>query len=1348
IRADGEDAISVASPTELARQSELKDPLRGALVVGGSDDAEVLSRLREVHTSAAAGSAPDPAPPAQADLDAAVRVAIDYGDAAELAARSAKAVTAFESANPAAWKLLRNQGVYLGRGEPHQVAFLYTGQGSQYVNMLAGLRDVEPIVAAGFDEADSIMEPILGKPLSDVIFVDPADEDAVAEANGQLMQTEITQPAVLTVDRALTQLLGAYGVAPNMVMGHSLGEYGALVAAGALPFADALEAVAARGREMTNVSVEDNGLMAAVFAPLEEIERTIEATDGYVVVANNNSAQQAVIGGATPAVRAAVDALSAAGHTAVTLPVSHAFHTSIVAPAAEPLKQVLGRLNLETPHIPIVANVDGEFYPSGPAVAPEMIEILGRQVASPVQFIKGLHTLYEAGVRVFVEVGPKRALHGFVEDVLGEHGDVTNLYSNHPKGGDVVTFNQALCGLYAAGLGTGTVPEAPAAPVVDVSDTTTTRAAVPAGIAADRQPDTIRELGELFADVLDRGYQIYGGGQPAGNGGTVTDEPVVITGAALGLPGTKEVFDDENIERLLDGESFIDVIPVDLREAIVDKHITRLVKNEAGGGSWEEIGSQHDVMKLAGRAGHFDVMEQFAIPEARALALDPATELAIGAGIDALRDAGIPLTMRYKTTSTGSKLPEGWSLPPALRDSTGVIFASAFPGADRMVDEVSRYERDRARRRRLESLEHLRSRMRSDNPALAELDHMIHELQSDIEEHKYEFDRRFLFKALSMGHSQFAEHIGARGPNTQLNSACASTTQAVAVAEDWIRLGRCERVIIVAGDDVTTDTLIEWVGAGFLSTGAAATDEVVEEAALPFDKRRHGMLLGMGGAAIIVESAGAARERGLRPICDVLGTETANSAFHGSRLDVTHIRDVMENLVSKAEARWGIDRHEIAPKTMFVSHETYTPARGGSAQAEVDALRHVFGTSADRIVVANTKGFTGHAMGVGIEDVLAVKALETGIVPPIANVKEVDPELGHLNLSKGGAYPITYALRLGAGFGSQISMSLKRWVPSPDRSRPEPDELGFMYRVHDRAVWDRWLAQVSGYDSPDLEVDHRALRVRDDGPPAGLSAAPRPSVAAAPPVVAGAPVDVATPPSPIPEPARPAAPAPEVAAPPAPAPAAVAPEPPVAPTVDPVEEVVLGIVAEQTGYPPDMLDVELDLEADLGVDTVKQAETFAAIREHYGIERDDNLSLRDYPTLASVIGFVRERATDLPPAPTAAAAAAAPSPAPVVDVSDTTTTVDPVEEVVLGIVAEQTGYPSDMLDVELDLEADLGVDTVKQADLFASIREAYGIPRDPSLKLRDFPTLEHVVRFVYDRRPDLESPAASGTPGT
>ena len=141
----------------------------------------------------------------------------------------------------------------------------------------------------------------------------------------------------------------------------------------------------------------------------------------------------------------------------------------------------------------------------------------------------------------------------------------------------------------------------------------------------------------------------------------------------------------------------------------------------------------------------------------------------------------------------------------------------------------------------------------------------------------------------------------------------------------------------------------------------------------------------------------------------------------------------------------------------------------------------MFGDAAERIVIANTKGFTGHPMGVGLEDVMAVKALETGVVPPVPNFRDPDPELGILNLSQGGAYPVRYALRLAAGFGSQISMSLLRWTPVADGRRRAIDELGYGYRIADPGVWNAWLRQVSGVEDPQLEVVQHRLRVVDHG---------------------------------------------------------------------------------------------------------------------------------------------------------------------------------------------------------------------------------------------------------------------------
>ena len=1190
------------------RKHLVPEAIGGIAVFGGANVAEVAAKLRAVK-------------PDERHVRAQERVAIQYANAGELAEKAAKALEALTGGDPRAWKMLRNKGVFRGSGAPAKVAFLCTGQGSQYVGMLRALRGKERVVRDTFDEADRAMAALLDKPLSHYIF--EGSEEA-------LKRTEITQPAVLTVDVALARLLKERGIEPDMVIGHSLGEYAALVCAGALPFADALEAVSARGREMARLHVPDKGAMAAVAAPLERIQAALSQVHGYVVVANYNSRKQAVIGGETKAVAAAIEELGKLNHGAVKLPVSHAFHTKIVAPASRPLRQVLERLRLSPPLLPVVANVTGELYP---ARREQMLELLAAQVASPVQFVKGLDTLYANGARVFVEVGPKKALQGFVDDALGD--DVVSLCTNNPKLPDEVAFDQALAGLYAAGLG------APAA--------------------------------EAIADDISRSADVIG-----------DHAPVVITGAAIGLPGGGPIFDDGNVGRILRGEQCIDLIPSRLRKAMVDKRIVRVVKAEDGSGSMEAISRQSDVIKLAARGAALDIAREFGVPEDRAAAYDRVTSLAIGAGLEALRDAGIPLVMRWKTTSRGGKLPDRLVLPDELRDDTGIIFASAFPGYDSFAQILTAYQRDRARREELGVLE----KALAEGPN-ATIELRVAELRGLLEREPFAFDRRFLFRILSMGHSQFAELIGARGPNTQVNAACASTTQAVSIAEDWIRAGHCRRVIVIAADDATSDNLMEWIGAGFLASGAAATDDDVEDAATPFDRRRHGMIVGMGAAALVVESAEAARERGLLPIGELLGAEVANSAFHGTRLDVDHIAGAMERLIARVEKQHGIGRAELARSMVFLSHETYTPARGGSAAAEVHALRRVFGADAGRIVVANTKGFTGHPMAVGIEDVVALKALETGLVPPIPNFKEPDPELGELNLSRGQLAKPDFALRLAAGFGSQLAMTLTRRGPA---ERRPPEQLGYERRIGDRAKFDAFLSRASGQQNPRPQIVNRTF----------VLGTVTPTVVEPPKVSVTVPNIVAE----------------------------------AKPPADDVAAKVLAILADKTGYPKEMLDLDLDLEADLGVDTVKQAETFAAVREAYGIERDAQLKLRDFPTIRHVIQFVHDRRPGAaavtkpqvePPPPQAA---------------------DDVADRVLAILVDKTGYPKEMLDLDLDLEADLGVDTVKQAETFAAVREAFGIERDAQLKLRDFPTIRHVIGFVNDRRPQASGvrPPAEAPP--
>jgi acyl transferase domain-containing protein len=203
---------------------------------------------------------------------------------------------------------------------------------------------------------------------------------------------------------------------------------------------------------MSRVSHDDNGSMAAVSAPLAEVERILGQVQGYVIVSNINSRQQVVVGGETAAVEQAVAAFGEAGHRTQMLAVSHAFHTRIVAPARDPLRRVIEQQNVRPPRLPVVANVSGDLYPDDTEA---IIDLVGRQVDSPVQFVQGVETLYRHGARIFVEVGPRRVLATFVESTLSERDDVISIFTNHPRRGAVTSFNQALCALLAAGLGGG-----------------------------------------------------------------------------------------------------------------------------------------------------------------------------------------------------------------------------------------------------------------------------------------------------------------------------------------------------------------------------------------------------------------------------------------------------------------------------------------------------------------------------------------------------------------------------------------------------------------------------------------------------------------------------------------------------------------------------------------------------------------------------------------------------------------------------------------------------------------------------------------------------------------------------
>merc|ERR1711935_166076 len=215
--------------------------------------------------------------------------------------------------------------------------------------------------------------------------------------------------------------------------------------------------------------------------------------------------------------------------------------------------------------------------------------------------------------------------------------------------------------------------------------------------------------------------------------------------------------------------------------------------------------------------------------------------------------------------------------------------------------------------------------------------------------------------------------------------------------------------------------------------GAATTEATVEDAACPFDLRRSGMIMGAGGIGMVLETEISSIERqktapnSFEVKARLLATQYSNSAYHGAALDRKHIASELKRFLNDIELIHGISKAEIATHGVYFSHETCTHASSASSCSgnEVAALRFAFGDELlSKLLILNTKGYTGHPMGVSFEDVTAVEVLLRQTVPPIPNYKEKDGYLGDLKLSKGGPYACRYALRFAAGFGSHVSFAL------------------------------------------------------------------------------------------------------------------------------------------------------------------------------------------------------------------------------------------------------------------------------------------------------------------------------------
>ncbi|KAL7694134.1 putative hydroxymethylglutaryl-CoA synthase, beta-ketoacyl synthase, thiolase [Plasmopara halstedii] len=461
---------------------------------------------------------------------------------------------------------------------------------------------------------------------------------------------------------------------------------------------------------------------------------------------------------------------------------------------------------------------------------------------------------------------------------------------------------------------------------------------------------------------------------------------VYVVGTSVGLPGQTKVFEgEESVMKLLRGENCISKLTSVDKKRMITQKIVHVQKDMITGNITQmPVSSVEECIQVSAVVARIDLEKEYGIAATIAHSMDDTTQLAVAAGLEAVRNAGL-----------ADGINGNWRLPEHLLDSTGVIYATSFPTMNAAVMETSRYFQ------------------KKDDPA-------------------YEMDRKILFRLLVLANAQVAQLTGARGPNTQINAACAGATQAIGMAQDWISAGKCERVIVLSSDTASSEAMMPLIGGGFRALGAASIAPTAETAGRPFDVQRKGMIVGSGAVGIILESPRAFAERPMirKKTVRLLATQYSNSACHGAALEPHHVGQELVRFLSSIENRFGITRSDIARNGVYYSHETGTNASptASCAYAEVTALRTAFGPELlSKLLITNTKGFTGHPMAVSFEDVAAIEGLRLKQVPPVVHFETHDPNLGedtHLRLASGGAYVHKYALRFAAGFGSQLAFSL------------------------------------------------------------------------------------------------------------------------------------------------------------------------------------------------------------------------------------------------------------------------------------------------------------------------------------
>jgi len=344
------------------------------------------------------------------------------------------------------------QGIYFSQrplAPEEKVAFLFPGLGSQYPGMGNDLPANIPLIREIFNKIDSDSIRYTGSSILELLVSDKdlTKRDSFAEL---LIRSDYNHPAMLAMEAGIFQVLSSAGIKPDMVAGHSLGEYFALYAAGVFDLDTAIEITTIRGNSITQHCF-NNGAMASIGLSPDLLKSIIKKAPGFAAVANKNCPVQTVISGDIDTIKNIVADMEAKGVACKMLPAASAYHTRLLKPCSKSFREFLNKFTINLPNIPVQSNLTGEDYKIGKDFTTRLRDMLVEHLIQPVEFIKNICSLYDNGARLFIEIGPGSVLSSFVDNILINKPHWT-IQTNLPQRSATLQLFHALAFCAAKGL--------------------------------------------------------------------------------------------------------------------------------------------------------------------------------------------------------------------------------------------------------------------------------------------------------------------------------------------------------------------------------------------------------------------------------------------------------------------------------------------------------------------------------------------------------------------------------------------------------------------------------------------------------------------------------------------------------------------------------------------------------------------------------------------------------------------------------------------------------------------------------------------------------------------------------